>query len=873
MFNSSIHLVIKKVRIYLTGVLIFSSLIMSRVYAQPEGVNEHKFNSTYSGEYLNRVAFPIGGIGAGMLCIEGNGSFSHVSVRNTPDIFNAPFMFAAISVKGVKNGAKILEGPVQSWKIFGDPWTGNGSKLFGCPRFEKASFSDRFPFGTVHLEDSQIPVEVNLTGWSPFIPTDADNSSLPVGGLEYTFKNNSDKELECVFSFNSENFMRIEAPSVWGGNYVGKDSIMQMDKGFILEQSCFPDKPYYKGEFAIFTDEPGAIVDYCWFRGGWFDSKTVLWKNIETCNTPSNPVSAGATGASLFIPVKLKPNETRTVRVYLAWHVPHSDIRIGEGSEDDKKSKIEICTPGSSCCSSEALSANYEPWYYSKFKDVREVSNYWFGNYKKLKNKSGLFTDTFYNSDLPSEVLEAVAANLSILKSPTVLRQKDGKLWGWEGCFDLGGCCSGSCTHVWNYAQAISHLFPGLERSLRETEFDINQNDSGHQNFRGNLPIRPAVEHTESAAADGQLGGIMKMYREWRISGDKNWLKKLWPNVKSSMDYCIGCWDPRHTGALEEPQHNTYDIEFWGPNGMCTGFYLGALTAFIKMSDEVGDNSDQYKTLLEKGKRLMESELFNGEYFIQKVKWEGLNVHNPVEASKKSIGTTYSAEELEVMEKEGPKYQYGAGCLSDGVLGLWLAKISGIDDNIIDESKVKSHLLAVYNNNLKLDLSNHANPQRAGYAFGKEGGLLLCSWPNGGQPTFPFPYSNEVWTGIEYQVASHLMSMGEIEKGLEIVREVRKRYDGRIRNPFDEYECGHWYARAMSSYGLLQGLTGIRYDAVDQTLYIDSKVGDNFTSFISTETGFGNAGLKNGKPFIQVKYGSIDIKKCFVSNVEQSLIK
>ena len=297
MFNSSIHLVIKKVRIYLTGVLIFSSLIMSRVYAQPEGVNEHKFNSTYSGEYLNRVAFPIGGIGAGMLCIEGNGSFSHVSVRNTPDIFNAPFMFAAISVKGVKNGAKILEGPVQSWKIFGDPWTGNGSKLFGCPRFEKASFSDRFPFGTVHLEDSQIPVEVNLTGWSPFIPTDADNSSLPVGGLEYTFKNNSDKELECVFSFNSENFMRIEAPSVWGGNYVGKDSIMQMDKGFILEQSCFPDKPYYKGEFAIFTDEPGAIVDYCWFRGGWFDSKTVLWKNIETCNTPSNPVSAGETGA------------------------------------------------------------------------------------------------------------------------------------------------------------------------------------------------------------------------------------------------------------------------------------------------------------------------------------------------------------------------------------------------------------------------------------------------------------------------------------------------------------------------------------------------------------------------------------------------
>ncbi len=873
MFNLSRCLVIKKASICLTAVMVLASFSISRVYAQPEGACGHKFNSSYSGEYLNRLAFPIGGIGAGMLCIEGNGSFSHVSVRNTPDMFNSPFMFAAISVKGVKNGAKILEGPVQCWKIFGDPWTGNGSRLFGCPRFEKASFSDRFPFGTVHLEDSQIPVEADITAWSPFIPADADNSSLPVGGLEYSFKNNSDKELDCVFSFNTENFMRIEVPSVWGGIYAGKDSIMQMDKGFILEQSCFPDKPFYKGEFAVFTDDPGAKVDYCWFRGDWFDSKTVLWKNIETCNIPSNPVSAGATGASLFIPVKLKPYETRTVRVYLAWHVPHSDLRIGHGNEDDNKIISENCTPGSSDSSTEVTSAFYEPWYSGKFKDVREVSNYWRNNYNELKNNSGLFRDAFYNSDLPPEVLEAVAANLSILKSPTVLRQKDGKLWGWEGCFDLGGSCFGSCTHVWNYAQAISHLFPGLERSLRETEFNINQNDSGHQNFRGNLPIRPSVDHSESAAADGQLGGIMKVYRDWRISGDKNWLKKLWPRVKSSMDYCIRCWDPRHTGVLEEPHHNTYDIEFWGADGMGTGFYLGALTAFIKMSDELGDNSDQYKSLLEKGKGLMESDLFNGEYFIQKVKWEGLDAPNPVDVSIKSIGTVYSAEAFEILKKEGPKYQYGSGCLSDGVLGLWLAKMSGIDDNIIDEAKVKSHLLAVYKYNMKFDLSSHANPQRAGYAYGKEGGLLLCSWPDGGQPTFPFPYSNEVWTGIEYQAASHLMSMGEVEKGLEIVREARKRYDGRIRNPFDEYECGHFYARAMSSYGLLQGLTGIRYDAVEKTLYIDSKVGDNFTSFISTETGFGDAGLKNGKPFIKVKYGSIDIIKCLVSNVEQPLIK
>ena len=123
----------------------------------------------------------------------------------------------------------------------------------------------------------------------------------------------------------------------------------------------------------------------------------------------------------------------------------------------------------------------------------------------------------------------------------------------------------------------------------------------------------------------------------------------------------------------------------------------------------------------------------------------------------------------------------------------------------------------------------------------------------------PFVYSNEVWTGIEYQVASHLMMMGEVKKGLQIVRTCRERYDGRIRNPFDEYECGHWYARAMSSYALLQGLTGVRYDALTRTLFIDSRIGD-FTSFISTETGFGNVGIEKGEPFLKVAYGDIVVK-------------
>jgi hypothetical protein len=179
----------------------------------------------------------------------------------------------------------------------------------------------------------------------------------------------------------------------------------------------------------------------------------------------------------------------------------------------------------------------------------------------------------------------------------------------------------------------------------------------------------------------------------------------------------------------------------------------------------------------------------------------------------------------------------------------------------LEASQVRSHLRAVHRYNLKRDLTAHANPQRPSYACGAEGGLLLCTWPKGGELSLPFVYSNEVWTGIEYQVASHLMLMGLVEEGLEIVRVCRDRYDGRVRNPFNEYECGHWYARAMSSYGLLQGLSGARYDAVEKVLYLQPSLKGDFRCFLATATGYGTVGVKRGKPFLEVKAGAIDAQE------------
>lgn len=785
------------------GTIVLISLSSCRNERQNEPQSS-EYSKEYKGEFLNRIAFPIGGMGAGMFCLEGTGAISNMSVRHQPNIFNEPCMFAAIHVKGYDKGSKVLEGPVPDRKKFGGPESALGGPLtsWGLPRFEDAIFSSRFPFASIRLSDKDIPLNVELKGWSPFIPTDQDNSSLPVGALEYVFTNTSDQDVEAIFSYNTRNFMAMHgAPR----------TIRAMKNGFILSQNASDNEKHLKGDFAIYTNTDATKVNYCWFRGGWWDPLTMAWNAIADGKIVENaPVKEEAPGASLYVPFKVKAGETYSVRLQMAWYVPIAICVLVptlfpkminlQSALSWKKWKLHnIIVPG----------------IVVVFADINEVSEYWLSKYDELKQKTELFTNTFYNTTLPAEVIDAVSSNLSILKSPTVMRQHDGRLWNFEGCGDTWGSCHGSCTHVWNYAQAIPHLFPAMERTLRESEFFISQNKEGHQMFRTNIPIR-AVKHDFHAAADGQLGGIIKIYRDWRISGDTDWLRMMYPQVKNSLDYCINTWDPRRTGALEEPHHNTYDIEFWGADGMCTSFYAAALQSFIQLGKALNENVSEYESLLAKSKDYMETKLYDGEYFIQNIQWENLESPDPIAIAEKNWNSDYSEEARAILIKEGPKYQYGKGCLSDGIIGCWMSLVAGLDEPI-DKSKVKSHLNSIYKYNLRKDLSDHANPQRPTYGLGKDGGVLLCTWPKGGKLSLPFVYSDEVWTGIEYQVASHLIFEGEVEKGLDIVRTVRKRYDGKVRNPFNEYECGSWYARALSSYSLLQALTGLRYDAVDHT--------------------------------------------------------
>ncbi|HPT84870.1 MAG TPA: GH116 family glycosyl hydrolase [Bacillota bacterium] len=780
---------------------------------------------TYTGRKLDHVAFPMGGIGAGMLCIEGTGSFGSVSVRHAPNIFCEPNMFAAVSVKSPHKSARVLEGQVPKakyygFKVHGFSGAGNGmpGKNYGLPRFRNCSFISRFPFAEITLSDENEPYDVEIVGYSPFVPGDADASSLPAASVRYTLKNKTDSKLDAVFYFSAFQFMGLH-----GGEKC--QLVRPIDGGFVLEQLMFDDKPHTYGAFAITTDTP-ANVNTDFYRGGWWDSFTMRWNTIEAGIVTSGAASDNRSpGGALEIPFSIEPHSSWSVTVHMNWYVPDSNLRAGADLPDDPDR------------------STYKPWYAGKYGTIEEVVRDYRMRHAELLAETEKFTSAFYDTDLPPVIVEAVAANLSILKSPTLLRQIDGRLWGWEGCADTFGSCHGSCQHVYNYAQALCHLFPSLERTLRETEFNEDMDEHGHQQFRTSLPIRKN-SHDFYAASDGQPGGIMKMYREWRISGDTEWIASYWDKLVLAMEYCIRTWDPDELGVFREPHHNTYDIEFWGADGMCSSFYLGALRAMVEIGRALNRDVSRYDELYSRGREYLESKLFNGEYFFQVTEW-------------KTLRAKFDDHGDPVISAEGPKYQYGNGCISDGVLGAWIALVCGLGE-ILDPEKVKSHLLSVYKYNFREHLYDHANPQRPGYALGDEGGLLLCTWPHGGKPSLPFVYSDEVWTGIEYQVAAHLAWYGYKKEAEHIVRTLRERYDGERRNPYDEYECGHWYIRALASYALIEAYTGVRYDAVTKTLY--AKAGKS-RSFLATETGYGTVTVDGTEVKVEVVRGKIEVEK------------
>ena len=391
---------------------------------------------------------------------------------------------------------------------------------------------------------------------------------------------------------------------------------------------------------------------------------------------------------------------------------------------------------------------------------------------------------------------------------------------------------------------------------MRLTDFTHNTDVNGKMVFRTLLPLTSDAFWDFEAAADGQMGTILKAYREWQLSGDDAYLRTVWPGIKRAISYAWSntnphAWDRDKDGVMEGRQHNTYDIEYFGPNTMMGSLYLGALQACGLMATYLGEDelATEYRSLYDSGRSKIETMLWNGEYYEHKIKVDDLlivpdNLQSPLDLY--------------------PKYQVGPGCLSDQLLGQWLSHVVGIG-HVLDPRHVKRAMQSIYKYNWRTSLRGIANMQRV-YGLNDEAGLAIATWPKGGRPQLPSVYGDEVWTGIEYQVAAGMIYEGEVEHGLSIVEGVRARYDGIRRNPWNEFECGNHYARAMSSWSLVLALSGYQYSAPEQHMAFAPKVAmDKFSCVWTSGSGWGNytqrTTAKGATAKLSVDYGEITLRQ------------
>jgi non-lysosomal glucosylceramidase len=798
----------------------------------------------YDQEHICKIALPIGGIGTGTVSLGGRGNLQDWEIMSRPakgfnpgsGRNNSAFFTLYTNVEGKKD-LRLLEGPVPLYEYEGG--SGAIATNHGLPRFSEVSFETAYPFGQVNLETKQVPVNVKIKSFNPFIPGDIDNSSIPMAVLDFELTNETSKEVSFSICGTMQNFIGDDgSQSKAAGN---KNSFRDENgiRGIYFSSQGVDKKTDQWGDISLTTISKGNVsFRTAWLPERWGTSILDFWDDLSLDGKLENrkDTTSNRPMASLAIFDVLQPNEKKTVRFLITWYFPNR-------------------TAWSTVPLKNYYSTKYESSWDVVSKTVPVLS--------QLEEKTKGFVNALCSNDIPSEVKEAALFNLSTLRTQTCFRLSDGNFYAWEGCNDKSGCCFGTCTHVWNYETATAFLFGDLARSMRKVEFGMATTDSGLMSFRVKLPL-DNISAFAKVAADGQMGCVIKLLREWQLSGDDNFLKELYPKAKSAISYAWkkGGWDGNQDGVMEGVQHNTMDVEYYGPNPQMTIWYLGALRAMEEMADYVKDKemASKCRKLFLSGSKWTDENLFNGEYYIHKI----------VVPKKEDI----PREQLVGMgstDYGNPDYQLGEGCLVDQLVGQYLAHVCGLG-YLVKKENVSKTLQSIMKYNYVSDMSDHFNCFRS-YALGNEAALLMAAYPKS-RPINPFPYFTEVMTGFEYTAAIGMLYEGQIQDGLKCIENIRNRYDGQKRSPFNEAECGHHYGRAMASWSALLALTGFHYSGVTKEIKFGDITGKYFWS---DGYSYGTVEISNSDGVklltLNVLNGKIDISKVTLDGFGSTKIK
>lgn len=725
----------------------------------------------YDQAHSRRIALPLGGIGTGTVSLGGRGN-------------------------------------LQDWEVVNRPAKGFQPK--------NAFFSLRTatPDGqvTARALEGAIPFDL-YEGWSGSPVPNA--SGLPIAVLRFVLTNLTGQELQASVAGSLDNFIGQDGST--GASSANRNEVRRSPgaQGLFLSSAGVHPRAEQWGTMALaaLSDGP-ATFRTAWANLSWGNSLLDFWDDFAADGQLEEREAEGVDvpTASVAVSTRIPAGGGAAVAFLLAWHFPNR-LSWRAPERNPKTWDDRLRWIGNHYC--------------TQFADAWDVVARVAPQLETLERKTVSFVDAVCRAALPEAVKEAALFNLSTLRSQTCFRTPDGYFFGWEGCQDKFGSCFGSCTHVWNYEQATAFLFGDLARGMREVEFLHATDAQGLMSFRVNLPLEHGTKFGV-AAADGQMGCIIKAYRDWQLSGDRAFLERIWPQVRKALEFCWipNGWDGDRDGVMEGCQHNTMDVEYYGPNPQMGFLYLAALRAGEEMAAYLGDKgfSANCRGLFLNGSRALDANLFNGEYYEHRVV-------PPSHAPAKGLRWDMGAADL-----SNPDLQLASGCLVDQLFGQFFAHVCGLG-HLADPAKIGTALNNVLKHNFKATLANHFNHMRS-YVLNNEAALVMASYPHGNRPTRPFPYFNEVMTGFEYTAAVGLLYEGAVEDGLRCIEAIRARYDGLKRSPFNEAECGHHYARAMASWAAILALTGFHYSAVDETMTF-AKTATATEHFWSTGSAWG----------------------------------
>jgi non-lysosomal glucosylceramidase len=773
-----------------------------------------------AGRDAPHLALPLGGIGTGNFAVSSDGSLRQWQLHNIGNHGGAlPHTFFALRASRVEPPLDMLR-VLQTAPIRPSTETPLVTDDI-APRWQHdllrsydgvtgTSVSDTYPFVRVRYEDDELPVDVTLEAFTPLVPLDVETSSIPVAMFTFRITNTDPFHVHGTLGATLQNAVGWDGISpidgVHGSGYGGNTNRVVPDDHWtsvVLENTSLPSDAPRAGQMVLAVDERLAPALPQWRHPDEFMSflQARSWGNAEALSELDRaaadplrygpqpfegPSTAGSTwNAGIGVRFDLAPGESRSVRILISWCFPNRIVnfeQFGPMRPEWGSSRFW-------------LGNRYARTHGDAQAVARRVARDW----DDLRAASLSWPETLEVSSLDDQTVRHLAAQLSLVRSPTCFQTADGRFFGFEGvrgastamsAGEFGGSCPLNCTHVWNYEQTVAKTFPTLERSMRETEFDVMQAPEGYLPHRVLAPVYlrqlwgEVIGGPEDPALDGMLGSVLKTYREFRGGAGVDWLAQYWPNVVRLLDHIERKWHTDNSGMLTGIQPSTHDIDLSGLNTFMGTLWLGALRAAEEIARVLGheDAAARYHALFERGSTAYDEALFNGEYYVQK------------------LGPSDRTE-----------FQWIDGCLSDQLIGQWWAHQLGLG-YLLPAEHVRTALRAVVQNNFRTGFSDFTHPFRV-YADGDDAGLLMCTWPHGGRPEVPTRYCDEVWTGIEYQVAAHCLREGLDDEAWLILRALWARHDGSRRNPYNEIECGDHYARAMAGWSVFEALSGFREDA------------------------------------------------------------